>query len=318
MSVVVAEYPITFTASLTPQTVQVPPGFTARAITVNNESNCWLYWASNQNALIAQPHQHNEVYQLNPEQIGPIFTLSATAPSADQPNQSAPVGSCTVVVTDADLAPTPGVIGTNVPVLINQILLGVVDVANVTKKLIVPPSVTTIMLAANAIIGTLSPTVKVVGATSVIPYYNRVLYSTDFCPVDAITDTAINVTINAGLPSVYVIGLGMPYPSTQSPLPAVGAYSDASGTITSGGVAQQLTPATPARTKLYIINTDETATGELLWFNFTTTAVQSHPSIPLKPGQAWAEDVSPISSDLISIIAATTGHTFVAKYMVQS
>lgn len=93
------------------------------------------------------------------------------------------------------------------------------------------------------------------------------------------------------------------------------SYTDRSGTITSGGTAQQLCASNSTRKKLYVINTDDTGTSESLWINFTTTAVRAHPSIELKVGAQWAEDASACSNEAVSVIATTTGHAWTAKEM---
>lgn len=88
------------------------------------------------------------------------------------------------------------------------------------------------------------------------------------------------------------------------------AVTNRSGTITAGGTAQQLAAVLVTRRYLFIQNIDP---GEDLWFNFTTTAVVGQPSIKLSPGAAFVMEGSFVSTELVSVIAATTGHAFVAK-----
>ena len=82
-----------------------------------------------------------------------------------------------------------------------------------------------------------------------------------------------------------------------------------SGTITSGGTAQQLCAANAARKRLFIQNV---STG-LLWINFTTTAVQDQPSFRLEPYDTWFEEGSSCTVEAVSIIGATTGQAWTAK-----
>lgn len=89
-----------------------------------------------------------------------------------------------------------------------------------------------------------------------------------------------------------------------------GTVTNRSGTITSGGTAQTLAPIKSGRRYLFIQNVDAS---EDLWFNYTTAAVVDQPSIRLRPGEAYENPDGFCSSELISVIAATTGHKFVAK-----
>jgi hypothetical protein len=99
------------------------------------------------------------------------------------------------------------------------------------------------------------------------------------------------------------LAAGLPVTSTQ------GTLTDRSGTITSGGTAQQLAAANSSRKYLFIQNN---SSGNL-WFNFTTTAVQSQPSILLLPN-ASVTFVSPfITTEAVSIIGATTSQSWSAK-----
>ncbi len=87
--------------------------------------------------------------------------------------------------------------------------------------------------------------------------------------------------------------------------------TERSGTITTGGTAQPLAAAHAARRYLIIENVSQT---EALWVNFTTTAVEAEPSIMLAPGGgSLVMDGSFVSTEAISVIAATTAHPFTAK-----
>ena len=83
-----------------------------------------------------------------------------------------------------------------------------------------------------------------------------------------------------------------------------------SGTITLGGTAQTLAAVNAARKYLLIQNVGS----NVIWFNFTTTAVQAQPSIRLAAGASF-EMSAPnfVSTELVSIIGGTTGDAFTAK-----
>lgn len=87
-----------------------------------------------------------------------------------------------------------------------------------------------------------------------------------------------------------------------------GALTDRSGTITTGGVAQNAMAANTAR-KYARLKNPITAT-EDLYFSFTGTASASSDSLP-----AGYEAVSRsfVPTGALSIYAATTGHAFVAE-----
>jgi hypothetical protein len=88
-----------------------------------------------------------------------------------------------------------------------------------------------------------------------------------------------------------------------------GSLTDRSGSITTGGTAQQLAAANSSRSYFILQNI---STGDL-WFNFGVAAVADQPSFKLAAGQSFAMEGSFISTQLISIIGATTGQKFVAK-----
>lgn len=89
---------------------------------------------------------------------------------------------------------------------------------------------------------------------------------------------------------------------------------DCSGTITSGGTAQNAFGASSGRQAFVIANLD---TSEVLWISFTTTAAPSGTgSYPLAP--ATATTFATLSSfysnygynTALSVVAATTSHKF--------
>lgn len=99
---------------------------------------------------------------------------------------------------------------------------------------------------------------------------------------------------------------------TVSAVPSNGVLTDRSGTITTGGTAQNAMAANSSR-KYLLIRNPTTATAPL-WFNFTTAAVVTgSPSIRLDPGDSFIMESGFVSTEAISVIAATTGHAFTAK-----
>ena len=88
-----------------------------------------------------------------------------------------------------------------------------------------------------------------------------------------------------------------------------GTLTNHSGTITTGGTAQQVVAANANRNYLLLQNQ---STGDL-WFDLGVDAVQSQPSLKLVAGDSvvWEDNYIPTSS--VSIIGATTGQAFAAK-----
>lgn len=92
--------------------------------------------------------------------------------------------------------------------------------------------------------------------------------------------------------------------------PSQGTLTDRSGTITAGDTAQTLAAANATRKYLLIQNVSDTA----MWINFTTTAVKDSPSLLLEPnGGSLVMESGFVSTELVSIICATTGKKFSAK-----
>jgi hypothetical protein len=99
-----------------------------------------------------------------------------------------------------------------------------------------------------------------------------------------------------------------------------GILIDRSGTISSGGNAQQLAAANPNRRYFLIQNASATtlalagiSSTESLFFNFAANANTGEPSIELVPNQGFVMETGFINIALVSVIAATTGHPFTAK-----
>jgi hypothetical protein len=91
---------------------------------------------------------------------------------------------------------------------------------------------------------------------------------------------------------------------------AGGSLTDRSGTVAVGGTQQTLAGINSVRRYLLVQNIDD---GEDLWINFTTVAVTDQPSIRLGPGESFTMEGSFVSPQLVSVIAATSGHKFTAK-----
>lgn len=89
-----------------------------------------------------------------------------------------------------------------------------------------------------------------------------------------------------------------------------GALTDRSGTITTGGTAQQAMAANTSRKYAYLLNPD-TAT-EDLWFSFDATAAAAAPSLVLHPGDTM-RTTGFVPTGALSVIAATTAHAYTAK-----
>lgn len=82
---------------------------------------------------------------------------------------------------------------------------------------------------------------------------------------------------------------------------------DRSGTITAGGVRQQLLAANISR-KRWLVSNPSTAT-EILQISYATNVAGL---IDILPGATWSETDASVSGDQIWIVAATLGHAFTA------
>ena len=93
-------------------------------------------------------------------------------------------------------------------------------------------------------------------------------------------------------------------------VPANTSIVSKSGTITTGGTAQQLMAANTARKGWSIRNN---STGSL-WFNeLGSTAIIGQPSFEVKAGEYFEAPIGGSSESAISIIGATTGQSFTAR-----
>jgi hypothetical protein len=152
-------------------------------------------------------------------------------------------------------------------------------------------------------------------------------------PVIAVRGAKFVATCNSAV-KVVVQFLNFPTPLTQwGPLtvtvsnvtanfsPTRGTFTDRSGSITLGNTAQTLAAVNANRNRIMIVNpataaSQGIATSESLFINFTSAAVVNGVgSIELTPGGSFDNAAGPVSTELISVIAATTGHCFTAKEM---
>lgn len=93
---------------------------------------------------------------------------------------------------------------------------------------------------------------------------------------------------------------------------SIGHLTDASGTITTGGTAQVLLAANPARKYLFVQN-PITAT-ETLRVCPDATATTTNSFELAAGGVLELSDEEFLSTGAISILAATTAHAFIAKW----
>jgi hypothetical protein len=121
-----------------------------------------------------------------------------------------------------------------------------------------------------------------------------------------------NAALNAR--AVYIVGTvgedGVIDPGSIPVTPTSGALTDRSGTLTTGGTAQNAAAALATRKYLFVQN-PSTAPGTL-WFSTVTTAVQDSPSIELVPGASFESGLF-CPTGAVSVIAATTGHKWTAR-----
>ena len=88
-----------------------------------------------------------------------------------------------------------------------------------------------------------------------------------------------------------------------------GLLTNYGGTITTGGTAQQVIAANPIRNYLLVQN--PSAAPESLFVDFGEVA--STASIELVPGMTLTFESSFMTTQYVSMYAATTGHAFVIK-----
>ena len=96
-------------------------------------------------------------------------------------------------------------------------------------------------------------------------------------------------------------------PATASnPLPtkSVATPTSKSGTITTGGTAQQLMTANANRQGIEFFNNSVGS----IWLNVVGTATAGGGSVEVRSGGYWSPSIVPVTA--ISIIGATTGQAF--------
>lgn len=84
---------------------------------------------------------------------------------------------------------------------------------------------------------------------------------------------------------------------------------DASGAVTTGGVAQTACAANEARVYLLLQN----VSAYDMWANFGVDAIANAPSIKLPPNGAIVFEGSFVPQDTVSIYCASTGAKYVIK-----
>lgn len=100
--------------------------------------------------------------------------------------------------------------------------------------------------------------------------------------------------------------------------PSIGAATDRSGSITTGGTAQQITGPNTARKRLIVQNpcsatTQNIAATENLYVRYTTgNASASGGSFELLPCSTFDTGPGPVASAAVTVFAATTAHRFTA------
>ena len=88
-----------------------------------------------------------------------------------------------------------------------------------------------------------------------------------------------------------------------------GALTNRSGTLTTGGVSQQLAAANAGRKYLFVQNL---SAGDL-WLNFTSAASAGGSSIKLQPNVGFEMSGDFVSTEAVTLFGATSGQAFVAK-----
>ncbi len=135
--------------------------------------------------------------------------------------------------------------------------------------------------------------------------------------------TFIGVESSTNLPAApYIDSSGnLAVAGTVSNTGVSGALTDRSGTITLGGTSQTLAAANATRRYLLISNPPDAAsqgiaTAEKLCVNFTSAAsLTAAGSVCLNPGVTMVVSAVGgfVSTELVTVIGATTGHVYTAK-----
>ena len=102
-------------------------------------------------------------------------------------------------------------------------------------------------------------------------------------------------------------------------VPTIASVTDRSGTIAAGGTSQTLVAQNQSRRRVIIQNPCTAAsqgigTAENLFLNFTAAATTAGGnSLELQPCGSFDTGAGPQSTEKLTVIAATTGHQYVAK-----
>jgi hypothetical protein len=91
-----------------------------------------------------------------------------------------------------------------------------------------------------------------------------------------------------------------------------GTLTDRSGTVATGGTSQALAASNASRKYLFIENPPSAT--ENLFINFTSNASTSAAgSLSLTPGGVFIMESEFVSTEAVTVTAATTSHAYIAK-----
>lgn len=108
---------------------------------------------------------------------------------------------------------------------------------------------------------------------------------------------------------------------TVTPTPNVGTWTSKNGVISAGGTSQIVAGANASRKRIFVQNPCFAAgqgisASEAIYLSFTGPAgVNNGTSIEVLPCGGYDSDAGPVSTQTLTINAATTGHKFVAGEM---
>lgn len=136
-----------------------------------------------------------------------------------------------------------------------------------------------------------------------------------FCTLVVLAQTPVNIR-QVGDVSV---GTTVPVSGIVTSAIAQASFTDRSGFVATGGTSQTLTIINASRKRIVIenpcsITTQNIAATENLFLNFTSAAsTTSGSSIELLPCGSYDSGPGPVTTELITVNAATTGHQYTAK-----
>lgn len=117
------------------------------------------------------------------------------------------------------------------------------------------------------------------------------------------------VALSFGAPDVAATAVDDAHPLPVALRAATVSYVDRSGTVASGGAAQVLAPAQPARRGFFVQNL---SSGDL-WISSIGTALADQPALRIAPGQLYEAPAHGVPGSAISVFGATTGQSFAAR-----